>query len=151
MAAGTPAKKTTAPRKRTAKAAARPAAQPAEQPAAPEPAAPMAVEEPINRWLHGLNRPLRIEVFDRWWEFQQPTGGRAEAWDTLVKSPGGVAAALASMAFDRAPHGPGGIPGSALAQQFMELAFQHVPPAAAAEFWRRMERAIFDLGGASAS
>jgi len=153
MAAGAPAGKKSPAKRPAKKAAARPAAAPAEQQPAPAPAATEApVVEPLNRWLHGLvDTPRRIEAFDRWWEFKQPTGGRADAWDVLVASPGGVEAALASMMFDATPFDEQSAPGTARAREFLQLAHHWVPPAAFAEFWTRFETAVFDPGGASAS
>ena len=152
MAGGAPAGKKSPAKRPAKKAAARPAPAPAEQ-SAPAPAAAEApVVEPLNRWLHGLvDTPRRIEVFDRWWEFKQPTGGRADAWDVLVASPGGVEAALASMLFDATPLDEKAAPGTARAREFLALAHHWVPPAAFAEFWVRFETAVFDPGGASAS
>ncbi|TKJ25218.1 hypothetical protein [Blastococcus sp. CCUG 61487] len=126
----------------------------------------------LNQWLHDVaNTPRRLEVFDRWWEFKQPTGGRAETWDRLVREQG-WRAALASMMADEeaAPERtvtvtvPGeegkpvdkpvvmeSLPGSARADEFLEALYELVLPELAAEFWKRFERALFGLGEPSAS
>lgn len=171
----TPAKKQPAKRaQRGARVAVTPpagAAVPADPPA---PASPADAGLSLNQWLHDVaNKPLRIEVFDRWWEFKQPTGGRAERWDELFRTPGkGPRAALASMLVDQAASpertvqvmvpGPDGqpvqtdvlleaLPGSAGADEFLAELHKQVLPELTGEFWARFERALFLLGEPSAS
>lgn len=169
--AGKPAKKAPAKRASRAQTAVTPPSA-AEVPAAPATAAHAGGELSLNQWLHDVaNTPRRIEVFDRWWEFKQPTGGRAETWDRLVRTDG-WRPALASMMVDetaspertetvRLP-GPDGkpieqpvrfeaLPGTARADEFLELMYQLVLPELAGEFWSRFERTLFGLGEPSAS
>lgn len=95
---------------------------------------PAAVDMSLNQWLVDVvNAPKRIEVFDRWWEFKQPTGGRAEQWDRLCGTD--IEAALAVMLVDPEQVGP-----------FLAAATEWVPPAAAEEFWSRFSKALFGLG-----
>lgn len=171
MAAGSPAPRKRAPAKKTAAAAKRaPAKKPVQptEPAGPAPAGPPPARVDdglsVNQWLHELQAtPMRIEVFDRWWELKLPTGARAAAWDELIETKG-IRDALASLMFDqsasptRAVTGLDGqamvlesIPGSAQADEFLRLANEWVIPEAAKEFWERIERAIFGPGEASAS
>lgn len=120
---------------------------------------------PLDQWLSELSTtPHTVTVFGREWQFKQPTGGRAQRYYDLSRTPGqGIAAALASVAYDETPAPDLEIPdpdvegatkkvpqapGSALAEEFLMVAEENVPSSAVVEFWRRFQAELFDVGEA---